>query len=63
MATSFLLQNLAFLVWAPLQAQIQEEQVHTIDHNSYLISYKKHKVRPPNKENTKTLSKTLDTTP
>ena len=28
MATSFLLQNLAFLVWAQVQAHIQEEEVH-----------------------------------
>ena len=28
MATSFLLKNIAFLVWALLQAQIQEQQVY-----------------------------------
>ena len=26
-ATSFLLQNVAFLVWAPIQANVQEQQV------------------------------------
>ena len=30
MATSFLLQNLAFLVWAQVQAHIQEEEVHLL---------------------------------
>ena len=26
-ATSFLLQNVAFLIWAPIQAHVQEQQV------------------------------------